>query len=238
VLLGLSALGTLWRPLLFAVPLLALSLGALIWGAVASALRASRAAQPRSRLRRPRWIALIALLHLLQPVARLCGRLRGDRTTILRSWARGFRLPRPRMSWVWSGSGQAPELWLEEFEGSLRAQGAPVARGGSYDAWDLELGGGWLGSLRACVAVEEHGGSQLIRFRAWPRVAPPALFLTAVLAVLAGLAAADQAWLASAVLASAALGLSLRILGVCGAASAAYLRALEAIASAAGRSSG
>src|SRR3990172_4925700 len=42
VLLGCSALGALWRPLLLALPLLALSLGVLVWGAVASALRASR----------------------------------------------------------------------------------------------------------------------------------------------------------------------------------------------------
>jgi GT2 family glycosyltransferase len=238
MLFALSALGTLWSPLRFALPVLALSLGALIWAALASALRVFRAAQPRSQLRRPRWIAWIALLHLLQPAARLFGRLRGDRTSDPRGRVRGFRLPRPRRSWLWSESGQAPELWLEEFEGSLRAQGATVARGGAYDAWDLEIGGGWLGALRACVAVEEHGGSQLIRFRTSPRVAAPALILTAALGVLAGLAAADAAWLASALLAAAALGLSLRVLRVCGGASAAYLRALQAMAGVGGRSSG
>ena len=235
LLLGLSALGALWSPLRLALPLLALSLGALVWGAVAGAFAAFRTSPPPPGLHRPRWIALTALLHLLQPVARLGGRLRGDRVKLR---THGFRLPRPRRSWLWTERGQAPEAWLEELEGALRAQDAPVARGGCYDAWDLELGGSWLVSLRACVAVEDHGGSQLIRFRAWPRVAPPALVLTAVLAVLAGLAAADQAWLASAVLASAALGLALRVLGVCGAASAAYLRALRAMASAEGRSSG
>ncbi len=232
-LLGCSALGALWRPLRLAVPLLALSLGVLVWGAVARALHASRS----TRLRGRRWMALTALLHLLQPVARLWGRLRGDRPTFRRSRPRGFRLPRPRTGWVWSGTRQAPEIWLESFEAALRAQGAPVARAGSYDPWDLELGGR-LGSLRACVAVEDHRAGQMIRWRAWPRVAPPALCLAASLAVLGGLAAADEAWLASAMLASAAFLLGLSALGACGAASADYLRALAAIASADGRSSG
>ena len=81
LLLGLSALGALWSPLRLALPLLALSLGALVWGAVSSALAAFRTAPPPPDLRRPRWIALTTLLHLLQPVARLGGRLRGDRIT-------------------------------------------------------------------------------------------------------------------------------------------------------------
>jgi GT2 family glycosyltransferase len=235
LLLGLSALGALWSPLRLALPLLALALGALVWGAVSSALAAFRTAPPPRDLRGPRWIALTALLHLLQPVARLGGRLRGDRVKLR---THGFRLPRPRRSWLWTERGQAPEAWLEELEGALRAEDAPVVRGGSYDAWDLEIGGSWLGSLRACVAVEEHGGSQLIRVRAWPRPAPAALCVTAALAVLAGLAAADQAWLAAAALAAAGLALSVRVLGVCGAASAAYQRALQAMAGVPGRSSG
>jgi hypothetical protein len=235
LLLGLSALGALWSPLWLVLPLLALALGALFGGAVASALAAFRASPPPPDLRGARWIALTALLHLLQPVARLGGRLRGDRVKL---HTHGFRLPRPRRSWLWTERGQAPEDWLEELEGALRARDVPVVRGGCYDAWDLELGGSWLGSLRACVAVEEHGGSQLVRVRAWPRLAPAGLWVTAALAILAGLAAADQAWLAAAALAGAALLLSVRMLVPCGAASAAYQRALQALARVPGRSSG
>jgi GT2 family glycosyltransferase len=235
LLLGLSALASLWSPLRVAVPVLALAAGALVWGAASGALGAFRVAPPPSDLRRPRWIALTALLHLLQPVARLAGRLRGERARLR---TLGFRPPRPRRSWLWAETRQEPGAWLEEFEGALRAQGAPVLRGGSYDAWDLELGGSRLGALRACVAVEEHGGSQLVRFRAWPRVAPAALAASAALAALAGLAAADQAWPAAAALAGAALAPWLRILCVCGAASAAYQRAVQALAGAPGRSPG
>jgi GT2 family glycosyltransferase len=242
-LLGLSALGALWSPLRLALPLLALLLGALLWGAVASALRACRAAPPRSRLRGPRWIALVALLHLLQPAARLWGRLRGERGRLRGARAtgrraRGFGLPRPRSGWAWSGSGRAPERWLESLEARLREQGVPVARGGAYDPWDLEASGGRLGSVRACVAVEEHGGGgQLVRFRTWPKVPGPALSLAASLALLAALAASDQAWLASALLGSAALALFGAGLAACGTAAAAWIRALEAIASAEARSS-
>ena len=238
VLLGFSALGSLWRPLLLALPLLVLSLGALVGTAVANALHSSRAAGSRAALRRPRWIALTALLHLIQPIARLCGRLRGDRSTLRPSSLRDFQLPRPHSGWVWSASWQAPELWLESFEASLRAQGAPLARGGSYDPWDLELGSGWLGSLRACVAVEDSGGGQLIRFRAWPSFARAPVLLAAALAGLAGLAAFDGAWLVSAILASASLVPGLLVLGASGAAAGAYRRGIQAIASADGRASG
>jgi GT2 family glycosyltransferase len=237
-LLGCSALGALWRPLRLALPLLALSLGVLVWGAVARALFAARSTSLGSRLRGRRWVALVAFLHLVQPVARLWGRLRDGRAAVRRAGARGFRVPRPRTAWVWSATWQAPELWLESFEALLRAQGARVARGGSWDAWDLELGGPWLVSLRACVAAEDGRGGQLIRFRAWPRVAPPALVTTASTLLLAGLAAWDGAWIASAVLGSAAAMLSFLIVAASGAASAAYVRALEAIARSARGSAG
>ncbi len=233
VLLGCSALGALWRPLGLALPLFALSLGVLLWQAVSTTLHASRSIPPRSRLRGRRWIVLVAFLHTIQPAARLWGRLRPERGAIRRSGRRGFRLPRRRTGWIWNATWQAPELWLEWFESLLRGEGERVARGGSWDAWDLELGGRWLGSLRACVAAEDGRGGQLIRFRAWPRVAPAVLCALGTLVLLAVLAASDGAWVASAVLASGAATLSFLVLRTCGAASASYLRALEAIASSA-----
>jgi GT2 family glycosyltransferase len=238
-LLGLSALGALWSPLLLALPLLLLSLGALTATAVANALHSFRAAGSRSGLGRPRDVALTALLHLIQPVARLCGRLRGDRSAPALPSLREIRPPLPRSGWVWSASWQAPELWLETLEAAFRAQGSALARGGSYDAWDLELGSSWLGSLRACVAVEDSGsGGQMIRFRSWPKLPRAPVAVAAALAGLAGLAAFDGAWLASALLASASLALGLLVLGACGAATGAYLRGIRAIASAEGRTAG
>src|ERR1700746_2669021 len=81
VLLALSALGTLWTPLLFVVPVAACAVALPLVQAVASAARASFASAPRSgaaemlRLR-----GLTAFLHLLQPLARLRGRLLGGLT--------------------------------------------------------------------------------------------------------------------------------------------------------------
>ena len=45
-----------------------------------------------------------------------------------------------------------------------------VTRGGSYDAWDLQVRGGVFGKVRINLVAEEHGSSrQLIRVRV-PRV--------------------------------------------------------------------
>jgi GT2 family glycosyltransferase len=228
VLAGLSALGALWPPLLLTLPLLALSVAALFVQAAAGAARASFPSEPRSGWERLERLGLTTCLHLLQPVVRGWGRLRAGLAPRRWWWTRGFTLPRVRTGWVWSETWRPLEQRLESLEAALREQGVCVARGGIYDAWDLELRGGLLGSVRACLAVEDHGGgSQMVRFRMWPRVRPAALGLTALLAALAGLAALDGAWAAAGILAAAGSGLALAALGACGSATASYLRALE-----------
>jgi GT2 family glycosyltransferase len=228
VLAGLSALGALWRPLLLALPLLALSVGALAAQAAAGAARARFSTAPRSGAERLKRLGLTALLHLLQPVVRGWGRLRAGLAPGRWWWTRDLALPRARTGWIWSETWLPPEERLESLESALRDAGGCVARGGIYDAWDLELRGGLLGSVRACLAVEDHGGGrQMVRFRMWPRVRPVALGLLILLAGLAGLAALDGAWAAAALLGAAAAGLALAALGACASAAASYLRALE-----------
>ena len=69
---GLALLGMLWHPLFIAAPLCALTAGASVAQAVISGARASFT-EPRSRLQTLGLHALTALLHLLQPLARLRG---------------------------------------------------------------------------------------------------------------------------------------------------------------------
>src|SRR5207249_810709 len=75
VLAALSALGTLWHPLLLAVPFLAVTVGMPVLHCGLTAAQMSFPCSPRSAMRRIGMRSLTALLHLLQPVARLYGRL-------------------------------------------------------------------------------------------------------------------------------------------------------------------
>jgi hypothetical protein len=228
ILLGFSAIGALWRPLFLALPLLVFAVSVLLIQAVVSASHASFSNEPQSRVDWLKLVSLTAFLHLLQPIARLWGRLHSDLTPWRRRRTTHLALPRMRTSRIWSEHWRAPENRLESIEATLRTQGLAVLRGGDYDRWDMEVRGGLFGSIRTCMAVEDHSSAaQLIRFRVWPRFALPGLLLTLLLVLVAILAAIDQKWLASVVLGVVATALAIRIFGNCSAAMASLLYALE-----------
>src|SRR2546429_7854036 len=192
-LIAISALGTLSTPLLFALPVAAWALALPLLQAGVSAARASFAGAPRSgsaemfRLR-----GLTALLHLLQPLARLRGRLAGGLTLWRRGRMRGLAFPRPRTFRLWTEQWQAHEERLRSLKEALRANQAIVQAGGDYDRWDLEVRGGMFGATRVLVAVEEHGhGRQLLRLRPWPRGSPMGGAPTLVVAALSPTPAID-----------------------------------------------
>jgi GT2 family glycosyltransferase len=225
---ALSAPGILWRPLLLALLPLALAVGALLAQAALGAARASFTSTPRSRAAWLKLRSLTAVLYLLQPLARLYGRLRYGLTPWRRRGAPGLSLPRPRTSALWSERWRAPTERLHAIEAALRAAGICVRRGGDYDRWDLEVRGGILGTARMCMATEEPGaGRQLVRFRLWPRYSAQGPVLALLFAALSTGAALDHAWAASALLGVVAMLLALRTLQECATAMAAVLRVLE-----------
>jgi hypothetical protein len=220
--------GSLWTPLLLALPLLALIVGMSLAQATLSAARASFTGSPRSRISRLKLHSLIALLHLLQPLARLWGRLHGGLTPWRRS-SPGFSLPWPRTSTIWSEGWNAPEKTLQFIEAALRAYGVAFRRGGNYDRWDLEVRRGMHGAVRLLMAnqVHEAGNKQLLIFRTWPFCSPNLLVLTYLFAVLTIVAALDDAWAAAMVLGGVALLLIIHLLQQCGGATAATLGTLQ-----------
>jgi GT2 family glycosyltransferase len=227
---ALSALSTGWAPLRIALPLALLAFAAVVLQALRSAARARLRRDGRSGLGRLGMRALVAWLHLVQPAARLWGRLRhGLDPWRLRSLSR-WTFPRPIRVALWSERWREPAEWLAEVERSLRRTPALVRQGGSYDRWDLSVIGGPFGRARALLAVEEHGrGRQHLRFRIWPAVRRLPFLL--LVGALAAAALADGAWLAGGVLAAATLALSGAMLRECGAAQAeiaAALRSMEA----------
>jgi hypothetical protein len=215
-LAGLSLLGLAWTPLLVvALPLFLVAAAFIPLDAILVASRADFAIHPR----RERWKrrALTAILNVLQPVARLRGRIDHGLTPWRRRGRAKPAWPVARELTIWSEHWVSAETWLLIAEEGLRAEGMALEVGGEFDRWDLEVRGGFFGCARLRLAVEEHGGGkQLARFRIWPRIAPagPLLILPfAVAAVVAGIVGDDVA--AVALGAIAALAVLRLVQGLC-----------------------
>lgn len=214
----LSALGALWHPLLLAVPLYLAVLLATVTQAALNAGRAVAGTAGPGYTGPVRW-SLTTLLHLMQPLARLAGRLRHGltpwRARGLRSWA----LPIGSVDAVWRERWRSPTETLERLESSLRSSGAVVVRGGAYDRWDLEVRGGTLGAARLLMTIEEHGGGrQFVRYRSFPHWARGWRVGLAGLFGLSVAALAGRAWLAGAILVAGWLLAAAAMLRQCGAA--------------------
>jgi O-antigen biosynthesis protein len=223
VLALLSAVGIAWSPALIALPVLALALAALLADASLGASRArfdSHTGTLRMRL-------LTGALYLLQPLARLHGRLSHGLTPWRRRGLRALARPWPRTASFWSEQWQGVEERVRAVSAGLQHEGGVVDSGGSWDRWDLQVRGGLLGSARVRLGLEEHGaGRQFVLVRSWPHAGRAALVLLAALAALAALAGAGHAGAAAILLASFAVLTLARLLYECSLACATVRRAL------------
>ena len=208
----LSLIGLAWKPLIWSIPILALAAGLSIFQA---AFNAASASSPRAKGigGKLRGFAIALILHLMQPLARLSGRLSYG----LHPWRqRGLShmaLPRPRTVSSWSEEWRAPEEWLGHLRTRIKAEGGVATTGGSFDNWDLEVHGGMLASARTRMVVEEHGaGRQMLRFKIWPRCSGFGVSMSFLMAALSITAVVDRAWLAAALLAGTGLVIGSRIL--------------------------
>jgi hypothetical protein len=226
-LAGLAVLGLQWRPLLLALPLLALAAGVLILQAVQGAAHASRTSPVQSRVTRLKVRTLTALLYVLHPLARLNGRLHAGLTPWRQYGTSCFALPWARTALLWGERWRDPDAWLQTMEDAFRRAGVRVLRGGVYERWDFEVHTSVWAAARMAMAFERHaGGSQLIRFRVWPRCSPTALILALLSTTLAVTAGREQAWLAAALLGLVAGMLVLRTFQDCASATATVWRIL------------
>ena len=175
-------------------PLLVLGIAAPIVQAVLSAIKAEFPT-PRSSAREQLALrAMTALMHLMQPLARLIGRLRHGLTP----WRKRISI-KLKLKWLyceqlWSETWLAPEVWQQNLVDKLLHEKIPATRGGDYDPWDVEVRGGLFGSARLQFAVEEHGdGKQMLRIRILPKLGRIGIILLALLCILAYLALIDGA---------------------------------------------
>jgi O-antigen biosynthesis protein len=229
-LLGeISAFGLLWAPLLVAAPVFFALVAWILAGAIANGWRSHHPRPGESRRETLKRRAVTSLLFLLQPLARLAGRLRNG----LSPWRRRARplpaLPHPRTVEVWSESWRDPTAWVEQLQDGLTAAGGFVHSGGPFDRWDLDLRAGVLGGVKIRTAVEEHGnGKQLLRARIWPRATATGR-LTVLVLVLLGVFAVyrDQPEIAIAIAVGIALLVTFGIEGMATATSLAITQLEE-----------
>src|SRR5438309_8436401 len=227
LLMGLSALSFFWSPLTLLLPLL---IGAALLPLAQACLSAAHASfpdAPPSRAALLKRRLLTGALHLVQPLARLRGRLKEGLTP----WrCRGASQLAPLWSVtssMWSEHWQPPVQRLNSIATALRLEGGCVLRGGELDRWDLEVRCGFLGAARLLMGVEDHGGGQFVRLRLWPDVPAWVPVFTVGFAALALGAFYDHAWPAAAVLGLIALLLALRTLQQCTTAMATITRGLR-----------
>jgi hypothetical protein len=222
-LAGTSLLGALWAPLLWARPFLVVTLGVPLVRAIVIAWSV-----PSPRRQRPFWerlalCSLTAWLHLLQPIARLRGRLANGLTPARLRAPKRLVVPRSRVVNMWSERWREPLERVAAVEAALRAAGVPVRRGGAYDRWDLEVPGGMLGATRMLMVVEEHGaGTQFVRARIWSYPSWPGLGLALTFGALALGAWLDGVVVIAVALAVGAVTIALRASVECATTSALF----------------
>ncbi len=227
---GMSALGLFWNPALLALPLLIGAIAISLTQAVWSSAHATFPTPQLSHINRFKVYGLTTWLYLMQPLARLWGRLENG----LKPWRRKgngtFRWPVPRCENIWSESWCSPEQYRSDLVQMLNRQEAIVIHGGDFDRWDLQISGGLAGRVQILMAIEEHGnGNQLIRLRFWPRISRIALGILFGLMVLLSYAALDQAFVAAMLIGIVTLGFGVALLKDCGIATGSFLEAVREI---------
>src|SRR5438874_1380622 len=227
LLMGLSALSFFWSPLMLLLPLL---IGAALLPLAQACLSAAHASfpdAPPSRAALLKRRLLTAALHLVQPLARLRGRLKEGLTPWRCRGASQLAPLWPVTTSMWSEHWQAPDQRLNSIATALRLEGGCVLRGGEHDRWDLEVRCGFLGAARLLMGLEDHGGGQFVRLRLWPDVPAWGPVFIVGFAALARGAFHHHAWPAAAVLGLMALLPALRTLQQCTAAMATIARGLK-----------
>jgi O-antigen biosynthesis protein len=225
-------------PLLFDIPTLALPVSFVMLGASVAllalqALRggaASARARPISERRGVDLVALTSLMYLLQPFARLVGRVRLGLTPWRR---RGVMRPGavwPRTIVCWTTGARPAQAWLADIEAALRPSCMSVLRGGEFDRWDIHVRLGPLAAARLRLTLEEHGQDrQLIRARVWPRPSRGMSALVAFLLATYALALHQGDGLSALILGLAVLVLVLRATRECAAAMTAIVEGVSSV---------
>ena len=205
-LLGfLSILSISWTPLLWVLPFFILAQVILFVQAGISAAKSLETKKIKSRLQYFKYWGLTTILHVVQPFARLYGRIAHGLTPWRKRGSGQYNrnlLFKNRLSLThWSEKWRAMEEWLQKIEHKLIKSGIRVRRGGQYDRFDLQVSCGFFSGCRALLTIEEHGGGkQLLRFKCSPYFSRNGIVLILILGTLSLFAAAETSYIASGIL--------------------------------------
>ncbi len=206
-----AVLGVLWPRLLYSLPLLAIVLGVPLGQAALRANAAVFSSEPLSRITRLKCQFTTALLHLLQPIARLYGRFSHGLTRWRGHPQLGLLWPRTISLWHETWRGHIDHLSL--LETALCDAALFVKPGSTRERWDLEVRGGLFGKVRTrMTVVDPESDKPMIRFRAWPMGSSYSLALSLLFALLGVGAILDQAYVPAVVLGGVALTITYRML--------------------------
>jgi O-antigen biosynthesis protein len=171
-LLAISLFGFIWKPLLLFLPLsLAFAFTPLSMVVPKIFELNPPFLKNKGYFQKKKFQLLTIFLFMIQPLARLTGRIKNNLTP----WR---RFNRNFFSWkifgklaIWTENWISPDIRLEYLESDLSKINATVVRGGDFDNWDLALNGGGFGGVRLLMASEDHAkGSQYIRYRIMPKI--------------------------------------------------------------------
>jgi GT2 family glycosyltransferase len=220
----LTVLGLFWTPLLWVALPVSIMLALTLAQAVNNARHSSR---NRSFGYCSKRFLFIVILHLVQPLARLSGRIVNG----LHPW-RGHafsfpNLPFGKVLTIWREQGQTAVDTLGSVSTVLADSGHFARCGNEFDCWDLELQPSIMSRVRCRLGLEEHGGGrQLLRFALEPGTRPIPGVITLVLLLLAISAAIGGAKLVAIILAGMALVSALLIASGCAHGLSAFRKAI------------
>jgi glycosyltransferase involved in cell wall biosynthesis len=195
-----ASMGGLWAPLLWLWPLWIASIAVVFIQAFISASDNVSLQSPQKA--NIKYKVLIIALHLVQPLARLYGRL-AHGLTPWRKRGAGLNLSflfvfRPQHFSHWSEEWRSTEDWLGATEKALKDLKVGAKRGGDFDKWDLQVKNGLFTAGRCLLVIEEHGGGkQYLKLRCWLRYSTNGILLFCLLAALVVGSALDSEWIVS-----------------------------------------
>jgi glycosyltransferase involved in cell wall biosynthesis len=193
-LLLVTISGIVWAPLFYLWPIALVVMFLPMTHIIYNVVKIPRSNRKGNRFQNLLFRVTTVYFHILQPLARLLGRLKYDLTP-WRNYGKGnYAMPVVEKMNVWCDNWIASEIRLKNIESNLKSENACVERGDIYARWDLVVKGGALGSVKIFMASEDHKqGRQYLRFRFVPKLSLTAIFLLSFQAIFLAIASIYKA---------------------------------------------
>lgn len=206
-------LGFIWQPLLWAFVPFVFSLVVVTAQAFYSA---SKNAHLPKQYNTTRYYLTVVMLHLIQPIARLYGRIKFGLTPWRQrgaGWSPGhIGVFRQKLFLHWSEKWYSAEDYLTSLEDNLVQQKMLARRGGDFDRWDLQTGNRLFAYASCLLTVEEHGaGKQYVKIKSTVSYARFIMSIITIMTSISAIAFYYHQWL---------IAMLFGILGILGAAKA------------------